>query len=93
MPISIRYNPEAQLALRELNGNNTKATKNLKEVANGQKINSAQDDTAGYSVSEKMQTQIRSLNQANENIKNGSALLKIASGDVENIVDLLTELK
>ena len=66
--------------MRELNGNNNKATKNLKEAASGQKVNSAQDDAAGYSVSERMQTQIRSLNQDKENIQNGVALLKIAEG-------------
>ena len=80
MPFSIRYNPELQLAMRELNGNNNKATKNLKEAASEQKVNSAQDDAAGYSVSEKMNVQMRALNQDKENIQNGAALLKIARG-------------
>ena len=93
MPLSILHNAASQLALTQLNRETSDACKSLKKVASGQKINSAQDGASDYAVSERMKTQIRSLNQAKENIQNGSALLKIASGGVENIVEFLTELK
>ncbi len=80
MSISIRNNAGAQLALRELMNNNNKATKDLKKISGGQKITSAQDDAAGYAISSRMQSQILSLNQDQENIQNGISMLKIAGG-------------
>lgn len=93
MPLSILNNPTSQLALRQLNKETSNACKSLKKVSEGQKINSAQDGASYYSISERMKTKIRSLAQDKENIQNGSALMKIASGGVENIVEFLRELR
>ncbi len=71
---------------RELMNNNNKATKDLKKISGGQKITFAQDNAAGYAISERMQSQILSLNQDQENIQNGISMLKIAGG-AENIIE------
>ncbi|PUU95808.1 flagellin, partial [Acinetobacter baumannii] len=56
-------------------------------------INSAQDDAAGYAISERMRVRIRSLDQANQNSQNDSSLMKTAEGAVSNTIELLKALK
>ncbi|MBR4384090.1 MAG: flagellin [Selenomonadaceae bacterium] len=57
------------------------------------KINSAQDDAAGYAISERMRVRIRSLDQANQNSQNDSSLMKTAEGAVGNTIEILKALK
>ena len=57
------------------------------------KINGAQDDAAGYAISERMRVQIRSLDQANQNTQNGSSMMKTAEGAVSSTVEILKALK
>ncbi|MCQ2749848.1 MAG: flagellin [Clostridia bacterium] len=67
----------------------------MKMVATGKRINSAADDPAGLSISEKMKAQIRGLNQASKNAQNGISLLNVAEGamgEQENILHRIREL-
>ena len=93
MAMSVMHNSGAALALGELNKNVNKVGKLLGKVSSGQKINSAQDDSSGYAISEKMREQIRSLLQGEQNVQNGSSLLKTAESGISNIVDELRTLK
>ena len=68
-------------------------TKVLEKVATGQKLNSARDDASAYSISEQMRSKLRALEQDVQNVQNGSAMLKIAEGGIQNIVDELRELR
>ena len=81
MAMTIMYNAGAQLSLGELNKNTNKIGKALAKVSSGMKINSAQDDASAYAISEKIRVRIRALDQANQNVQNGSSLLKIVGGD------------
>lgn len=83
MSMVVKNNMVAQLALGELNKNVSKVGKLLTKVSSGQKINSAQDDAAGFAISEKMREQIRTFLQDNQNVQNGSSLLKVAEGGVK----------
>lgn len=89
----VQNNPAAALALVELNKNVKKAGELLTKVSTGLKIVDAKDDASGYAISEKMREQIRSLLQDNQNVQNGSSLLKIAEGGIDNIVEELRTLK
>lgn len=93
MAMVVQHNIAAQMALGELNKNNDKLRKSLEKVSNGQKINSAKDDASGYVISEKMREMVRTLEQDNRNVQNGSALVKTAEGGINNIVDELRNLK
>ena len=48
--------------------------KSSEKLASGYKINRAADDAAGLTISEKMRSQIRSLNQGSDNIQNGISI-------------------
>lgn len=69
--------------------------KAMKVVATGKRINSAADDPAGLSISEKMKAQIKGLNQAAQNAQNGISMLNVAEGAIgeqENILHRIREL-
>lgn len=93
MAMMVSHNASAHLSLIELNKNNSALKKSLDRVSTGQKIISAKDNSSDYSISERMREQIRTLSQDSQNVQNGSALLKIAAGGIENIIDELRNLK
>ena len=93
MAMTIKNNMQAKRTLNELDRNAKAMQKNLSKVSSGLKIRSAEDDASGYAISERMDVQINSLDQANQNAQNGSALLKTAEGAMQNTVDALRTLK
>lgn len=73
---------------------NSKAlSKSLAKVASGMRINSAADDASGYAISERMRTQIRSLDQANANSQNARSLLRVADGALSSSVEIMRFMK
>lgn len=93
MAMIVKNNLPGTKSLNQLNKNSKSLEKSLKKVASGMKINTAEDDASGYSVSERMQTQLRALEQDVQNTQNGSAMMKTAEGAVSNTVDILRTLK
>ena len=93
MAMVVKNNMSAVRTLNVLNQNSTALQKSLTKVASGMKINGAQDDAAGYAISERMRVRIRSLDQANQNSQNDSALMKTAEGAVANTIEILKALK
>ena len=93
MSMIVKNNIEALRVVNLLDQNNNMLQKSLTKVASGMKINSAQDDAAPWSISERMRMRIRALEQANQNVENDSALMKTAEGAVANTIELLKALK
>ena len=93
MSMVIKNNLSALHTLNQLNQNNSELQNRLAKVSSGMKINSAGDDASGYSISERMRVQIRSLDQDLQNVQNGSAMLQTASGGVNDIINILRTLK
>ena len=93
MSTVIRNNLSALKTYNTMNANQSRAQKHLTRVATGEKLNSAQDDSAAYSISERMRGRIRSLEQAHRNTQNGSSMLRTAEGAVADILELVKTLK
>ena len=93
MAMVVKNNLGAKNTLNELDKNNKAAAKDLKKLASGMRINSAADDASGYAISERMDVQIRGLDQDTANTQNGASLLKTAEGAVSATVDILKTLK
>ena len=93
MAMVVKNNMSALTTLNTLNKNSSALSKSLQKVSSGMKINSAADDASGYSISERMRVQIRSLDQANSNAQNGGSMLKVAEGAVSSTVEILKTLK
>jgi flagellin len=67
--------------------------KSSEKLSSGYRINRAADDAAGLSISEKMRSQIKSLNQAQANSQDGISLVQTAEGALTEVSDMLTRLK
>lgn len=93
MAMTIKNNMPAKRTLNELDRNAKAMSKDLSKVSSGLKIRNAEDDASGYAISERMDVQINSLDQANQNAQNGGALLKTAEGAMQSTVDALRTLK
>ena len=93
MSMIVKNNIDALRTVNLLDQNTNMLQKHLSKVATGMKINSAQDDAAPWSISERMRMRIRALEQANQNAENDSALMKTAEGAVSNTIELLKALK
>jgi flagellin len=89
----INHNLNAMNAHRNLLLNNIAQGKSSEKLASGYKVNRAADDAAGLSISEKMRTQIRALNQAQANAQDGISLVQTAEGAMSEISDMLSRMK
>lgn len=89
----INHNLNAMNAHRNLQLNNISQGKSSEKLSSGYKINRAADDAAGLSISEKMRTQIRSLNQAQANAQDGISLVQTAEGAMSEVSDMLSRMK
>lgn len=65
----------------------------LNKLATGQKLNSAGDGASEYSISEKMRVRLRALDQAKDNTSTGYNMLKVASGAVQEQLDIMRTIK
>ena len=65
----------------------------MNALSSGKRINSAKDDASGLAVSTKMKSMIRGLNQASRNITDGSSMLNVASGYLQETTDILQRIR
>ena len=63
-----------------------------KKLSSGYRINSADDDAAGLSISEKMRAQIKGLNKGSDNIQDGMSLINVADGALEEVHSMLQRM-
>ena len=85
----IQHNLLAQNANRMQKITNGKLAKSTKKLSSGYKINSAADDAAHLSISEKMRLQIRGLNRGAANIGEGVGYCQTADGALAEVEDML----
>ena len=67
-------------------------SKSTKRLSSGYKINSAADDAAGLSISEKMRQQIRGLDKASKNAQDGVSLIQVAEGSLNEVHSILQRM-
>ena len=89
----INFNETAAFASRIANINNSNSMETMKTLASGKRINSAKDDASGLAVSTKMKSTIRGLNQASKNISDGSSMLNVATGYLQETTDILQRIR
>ncbi|MDU5105249.1 flagellin [Clostridium sp.] len=89
----INHNMNALNAHRNMTSNTATAGKSMEKLSSGLRINRAADDAAGLSISEKMRSQIRGLDQATRNAQDGISYIQTAEGATNEISSMLTRLK
>lgn len=89
------YSNGAKNTRRQYNISINNTSEAAKKLSSGYRINSAADDAAGLSISEKMRKQIRGLNKASENIVNGRSYVQVADSalsEVQAMMHRMTQL-
>ena len=89
----INNNISSLYASRMENINTTNLQKSMEKLSSGEKINRAGDDAAGLSISEKMRSQIRGLNQASKNVSNGVSFIQTTEGYLNETSDILQRIR
>ncbi len=82
-------------AQRQFNITGATIKKSMEKLSSGYKINRAADDAAGLTISEKMRSLIRGMNQGSDNIQDGISVMQIADGalaEVHGMLHRMTEL-
>jgi flagellin len=89
----INHNISALRALNQLEKSNSKLDKSLERLSSGLRINHASDDAAGLAITQKMDTQVRGLEQANRNAMDGVSLIQTAEGALGEVQSMLQRIR
>lgn len=93
MPQIINTNVASLTAQRNLNSSQSSLATSLQRLSSGLRINSARDDAAGLAISQRMNAQVKSLNQAARNASDGISMIQTAEGGMSQIQDMLIRMK
>ena len=93
MPSVINTNTSAQFAQDALQINSKTMSTAMQQLATGNRINQAKDDSAGLSIGQNMTSQIRGLNQAVRNVNDGINLLQTADGALVETSNMLQRMR
>lgn len=89
----INHNIPALRALHQLDSSQSKLDKTLERLSSGLRINHAADDAAGLAITQKMDTQVRGLKQANRNAMDGISLIQTAEGALNEVHSMLQRIR
>ena len=89
----IRSNMAAMNSQRSLANINTNIGVRQARLASGKRINTAQDDTAGYAIAKTVQSRVGGLKSALSNVQNARSILAVAEGGYQNQMDILQTIK
>ena len=67
--------------------------RNIERLSSGLRINRAADDAAGLSISNRMNNQVRGMQQANRNVQQGNNMLQTAEGGLNEISNILGRMR
>jgi flagellin len=93
MPLRVNNNIAAINSRRQLNANNRDLSTRLERLSSGLRINRAADDAAGLSVREGMRAEISGLKMNVLNAEQGSNLLQVAEGSLNEINAMLIRMR
>lgn len=65
----------------------------MEKLSTGKRINNAGDDAAGLSISSRMTSQIRGLNQAVRNANDAISMIQTAEGALTEVTNMLQRMR
>jgi len=93
MTVSINTNTSALTAQRNIASATSRVGDSLSKLSSGSRVPSARDDVAALAVGTRLRSEVQSLQQAQQNVGQGVALLQIADGALNTTSDILTRLQ
>merc|ERR1712096_187542 len=67
--------------------------KNIERLSSGLRINKAADDSAGLAISQRMNNQVRGMQQANRNVQQANNMMQTAEGGLNEIHNILGRMR
>ena len=89
----INTNVNSLIAQQALTTNERRLGKAMEQLSTGKRINSAADDAAGLSISNKLTAQIRGLNQGVRNANDAISMVQTAEGATKTVTDMLQRMR
>jgi flagellin len=93
MGVRINTNVEALNAQRNLGITASMFGKSVEKLSSGLRINRAADDAAGLAISQRLDSQVRGLNQAQRNAQDGISLVQTAEGALNESQSILQRMR
>ncbi len=93
MPLTINTNIASLNAQRNLSKTQISLNQSMQRLSSGLRINSAADDAAGLAISQNMQANIRSMNQAVRNANDGISFVQVAEGALDETSNILLRMR
>tara|TARA_B100001287_G_scaffold275096_1_gene281943 strand:+ start:450 stop:1304 length:855 start_codon:yes stop_codon:yes gene_type:complete len=93
MSNSIITNPEAFVALRNLERTNEKLSKTQERLSTGLKVTSATDDASNFAIAQGVRGDVRALGAITQGLNNSKGIGEIALAGVTAISDLLQDIR
>ncbi len=93
MSLYVQTNVEAYDAHRNLVQTEDAISQSMQRLSSGYRINSAADDAAGLAISERLQSQVSGLDQAQRNIQDGVSLVQTAEGSLTQVHSMLQRIR
>ncbi|MBF0186020.1 MAG: flagellin FliC [Magnetococcales bacterium] len=93
MALTVNTNIASLQAQRNLSTSTNALSTTFKRLSSGMRINSAADDAAGLSISDRMTAQIRGLNQAVRNANDTISLIQVAEGALSETTAALQRMR
>ena len=93
MGLRVNTNVTSINAQRNLSSVTTRLSDNFRRLSTGLRISSAADDAAGLAISERLRSQVRSLDQAKRNANDGISMVQTAEGALNEVSSILTRLR
>jgi flagellin len=93
MSLTLNTNVSSLNTQNWLTTNSATLSKATQQLSSGSQLNSAADDPAGYAISFSLGTKAAVLQTAINNANQGTAMLQVAQGAMQQIGNILTQLK
>jgi flagellin len=93
MSMVIGTNVASLTAQRHLASSRLDMEASMERLSSGSKINSAMDDAAGLSISNRMEAQVQGFGQAMNNANDGISMVQAAEGGLEQTTDILLRMR
>jgi len=93
MALVINSNIMSLNAQRQLSKSQSSLQTSMARLSSGLRINSAKDDAAGLAISNRMDSQVRGLNQAARNANDGISLAQVAEGAMDEMSNILQRMR
>lgn len=93
MSLRVNQNISAMTVHRNLVAAGVDLEKSLQKLSTGLRINTASDDAAGLSISERLRAQVRGLHQAGRNAQDGVSLVQTAEAALDTTHGILQRMR